>query len=239
MRAPAAPLPRGAGEGGKRRRGGSSALARGCPGVGATGRGHIISGERRRGELCRQGRVARRGFKPGRDGTGRAAASGQPGRGCVTRGRQAGRIPPPPRRRLLRRSRPPRPAPARPVAAGRPPALPQPRRWHLRAAPKPAEARRGLQSLPAGTGKATGSPGGGKKGERSRLERGSEVRVVPSKGERRVQPQKGGEGQRFCGESGLESRLRAVQRGQAGSLHSPCASLLLEVRGFFFCFVFF
>lgn len=69
--APAAPLPRGAGKGGKRRRGGSSALARGCPGVGATGRGHIISGERRRGELCRQGRVARRGFKPGRDGTGR------------------------------------------------------------------------------------------------------------------------------------------------------------------------
>lgn len=130
--------------------------------MGVTGRGHIISGARRRGELCRRGRVAQRGFKPGTDGTGRAAASASPDGACVTRGRQDA---------SRRRSRPPRPGPR--WRGGRPQVQPR----HLRAAPSSdggsrAAARRGLRSLPAGTGKATSSRGGKSSG-RSRSERGS------------------------------------------------------------------
>lgn len=82
----------------KRRRGGKSALARGCPVVGVMGCGHIISGEWRR-----QGRVAQRGFKPGRDGTGRDGRLPAPARTGLRDPRQARHIAPP-RQRLLRRS---------------------------------------------------------------------------------------------------------------------------------------
>lgn len=130
------------------------------------------------------GSCAGRGGSPGGDlnlgGTERDGTGGcQPGRGCVTRDRQDAS-----RRRAGGSSA--GPACSGPARGGGEaswsPAHPQPQPWHLRAASGSA-AGQGLQSIPAGTGEATGCRGG-KKGERSRSERGWKVRVVPSKGEK-------------------------------------------------------